>query len=93
MNTSTQIKVKINHDSMWFSCKFKNGNFFKFKVTRYSTELTGTTMGNDIDDDQLVILNWITTRHTSSYGNLFKDLEKICRRCNTGQDLILLMNK
>ena len=85
--------MRINQHSMWFSCKFKTGEFFKFMVTRYSTELTGTSMGNDIDEDLHVILTWIIKRHTSSYGNLFRDLETLCRRCNTGQDLISLMNK
>jgi len=84
--------MRIYQHSMWFSCKFKTGEFFKFKVTRYSTEVTGTSMGNDIDDDLQVITKWIVRHLSSSYGNLFKDLEKICRRCNTGLDLINTMN-
>ena len=93
MNTTAHIKTRINHDSMWFQCRFETGGQFRFKVTRYSSELTGTSMGGDIDEDLHVILEWITKRHTSSYGNLFKDLEKVCRRCNTGLDLIELMKK
>jgi hypothetical protein len=60
---------------------------------RYGTELTGTSMGNDIDDDLQVILKWLSTRHTRSYGDLFKELERLCLRCNTGLDLLTLMNK
>ena len=92
MNTSAQIRMRINKNSMWFSCRFKTGGFFKFTVTRYSTELTGASLGNDIDDDLDVVLRWISKRHTTSVGNLFKDLERICKRCNTGLDLINTMN-
>jgi len=91
MNTTTQIKKRINHDSMWISSKFQDGTSFKYRVTRYNTEISGTSMGGDIEEDLQVIHQWATRRHTSSYGNLFKDLEAICLTCNTGHELITKM--
>jgi len=93
MNTTTQIKKRINHDSMWISCKFPSGANFKYRVTRYDSRLE-FAFSNDDDEakTQMKIFNdWIKRNYTTSYGNLFKDLEKLCLTCNTGKELITKM--
>lgn len=95
MNTTAQIKTRINHDSMWISCKFPSGANFKYRVTRYNSTLEFAFSNDDSEaKTQMKIFNdWIKRNHTSSYGNLFKDLQSLCETCNTGQQLITLMNK
>jgi len=94
MNTTRQIKKKINHDSMWISCKFPSGANFKYRVTRYDSRLEFAFSNDDNEaKEQMTIFNsWIKRNHTTSYGNLFNDLESLCERCNTGKELITLMN-
>jgi len=95
MNTTANIKKRINHDSMWISCQFSSGANFKYTVTRYNSKLE-FAFSNDDDEAkiQMMIFNeWLKKNHTTSFGNLFKDLEKLCKRCNTGKDLITLMSK
>jgi len=93
MNTTAQIKTRINHDSMWISCKFPSGGNFKYRVTRYDSRLEFAFSDDDNEaKKQLSIFNaWIKTKHTSSYGNLFKALQNLCEKCNTGKQLITNM--
>ena len=80
---------------MWISCKFPSGANFKYRVTRYDSRLEFAFSNNDDEaKTQMKTFNeWLKKNHTSSYGNLFKDLEELCMKCNTGKELITLMQK
>jgi len=78
---------------MWISCHFPSGANFKYRVRRYDTTLE-FAFSNDDDEGkaQMVVFNnWLKRTHTTSYGDLFKDLESLCEGCNTGVELISKM--
>ena len=89
MNTntieSTKVIQRININSMWISCKFPTGEWFKYRVTRYNTILKTTFSNND------VMSAWIKKNHTTSYGNLFNKIRVLCNTCSSGKELITKM--
>jgi hypothetical protein len=95
MNTSPIVKKKINHDSMWISCTFPSGGWFKYRITRYSKELEVAFSNNteELKTQRKVFYEWLNVNSITSYGDMFEKLQDLCLVCNTGKELITLMNK
>ena len=93
MIKTANIKKRINHDSMWISCQFPSGANFKYRVTRYDTKLEFAFSNDDAEaKTQITIFKeWLEENHTTSYGDLFNDLETLCLTCKSGQELISKM--
>ena len=95
MIKTANIKSRVNHDSMWISCTFPSGGNFKYRVTRYDSRLTIAFSDNEPEGklQMETFQAWLKRTHTTSYGNLFKELERICNTCTSGKELIGLMKK
>jgi len=78
---------------MWISCHFPSGGSFKYLVKRYGTTLEFAFSNSDeLRAAQLSIFTtWLSSNHTSSYGDLFKKIEEICNTCISGKQLISKM--
>ena len=95
MNNIPIIKKRINHDSMWISCKFSSGGNFKYTILRYQKKLE-LAFSNDPHEggEQLKIFNkWLKKSLTGTFGEQFNRLHALCLTCNTGKQLITLMKK
>lgn len=93
MNTSANIKTRINHDSMWIYCMFPSGGHFKYTVLRYGAKFE-LAFSNDEDEskEQMKIFQSWIKKQNLSYGDLFKKLEELCLTCKSGKQLINKMS-
>ena len=89
------VKSKINHDSMWITCKFSSGGHFKYRITRYDSTLTLALGKNDHESNIMMKIfnDWVNKYGKKSYGDMFKKLEGLCNLCTNGYMLIDLMNE
>ena len=78
---------------MWISCMFPSGGNFKYRITRYDSRLTIAFSDNEPESkgQMETFQAWLKRNHTTSYGNLFKELEALCLTCKSGKELIKQM--
>ena len=92
--TTTEIKKKINHDSMWIAAKFPSGANYKFKVDRNGERLEIAFSNNtaELAKQSRIFLKWMQFRKGENNEQRFDRLEKLTKECKSGKELIHLMS-
>jgi hypothetical protein len=75
---------------MSISGDFHDGSSFKYRVTRYNSNLT-VSIKEDDETCITIFLGWIKRNDTTSYGGLFNKIEALSLCCDTLKKLIHLM--
>lgn len=90
---TTEVKKKLNHDSMWISAKFPSGASYKFRIDRNGEKLE-MAFSNDDNEAKVQIKifnNWLKFRPKETHADRFDRLERLTKQCSSGKMLIKLM--
>jgi hypothetical protein len=88
--TPTKIKKVNRYDSMSLSAKFHSGASLKFLVNR-SGERLEVAFSNDPEmakEQTRTLAKWLEPRDKEVNSDIFERLEKLCKECTSGKDLI-----
>ena len=89
----TEVKKKINHDSMWIKAKFPSGAYYKFSVNRDGERLEMAFSNNDSEASVQIktFNNYMKFRKGETNEDRFNRLEELSKKCSSGKQLISLM--
>jgi hypothetical protein len=88
-----KIKKTIGFDRMSISAKFPSGANFKFSIGRSGERLELAFSNNDseLKEQIRIFMNWMKFRDGEKNADRFDRLEELCKKCQSGKELINLM--